>query len=394
MSKGYSESQCEPDVRTKRLSRPPRHLEDYEVEYSGFQHAYSPTSRMQPEPYRWESENEGAAGMTPFTRRHVTYRGDVTEDSGDHYGDKDAQTVIRQLREENRRLHKTIEDMTHSSERDETDSTQRPVPMPRTHLKTAKKHPPVPTPRLSKSPVTQMSNQCSDQAGKPVMDYGTAYSADEELEGEINLSGELSERRLQFTPKNRYVHKQPNQPCTSQPHHKIHVHAAHDQRNIPPQSQIRDHSSAADFRFRGQTDYTPGSHYHPSDFVQRTHSPATRESVYRGPNPSIPDFTVEDPRQFARLKISLDNLLPYDATEQFKYQILLEHLKFEEALLIADSYSNSRYPYSQTMQSLIEHYGQPHQLALQKIADLMYGPNIRSGDTQAFRKFALRVYIR
>ncbi len=112
-----------------------------------------------------------------------------------------------------------------------------------------------------------------------------------------------------------------------------------------------------------------------------------------GPIPSIPDFTAEDPRQFARLWISLDNLLPLDATEQFKYQILLEHLKFEETLLIADSYSNSRYPYTQTMQSLTEHYGQPHQLALQKIADLMDGPIIRSGDTQAFRRFALRVRV-
>lgn len=92
--------------------------------------------------------------------------------------------------------------------------------------------------------------------------------------------------------------------------------------------------------------------------------------------------------QYSRLK----NLLPYDATEQFKCQILLEHLKFEEALLIADSYSNSRYPYTQTMH-LTEHYGQPHQLALQKIADLMDGPNIRSGDTQAFRRFALRVRV-
>lgn len=401
MSKAHSESQCEPEVRSRRPSRPPRHLEDYEVDYSGFQHTYPPTSRVQTEPYRWESGNEGAVGMTPFTRWHATHRGDVTEDTGDQYVPQDAQTVIWQLREENRRLHKTIEDMKHSSEREETDSSQCPVPFPRTHssTKATKKPSPVPTPRLSKLAVAQMSDQISKETGKPVMDKGKEQSEDEELDCEINLSGELSEMKLQPTSKNRYVQYQPNSPnpCTLQSQHKISVHAAqsasyaHDQRHIPPKPQIRDPSPAADFRFRERIDYHPRQHFHPRDFVQRSHSPPTRESIYRGPSPSIPDFTVEDPRQFARLKISLDNLLPYDATEQFKYQILLEHLKFEEALLIADSYSNSRYPYSQTMQSLTEHYGQPHQLALQKIADLMDGPNIRSGDTQAFRKFALRV---
>lgn len=36
-------------------------------------------------------------------------------------------------------------------------------------------------------------------------------------------------------------------------------------------------------------------------------------------------------------------------------------------------------------------YGQPHQLALQHIADLMDGPNIRNGDVKAFRLFGLHV---
>ncbi|KAJ8412302.1 hypothetical protein AAFF_G00145690 [Aldrovandia affinis] len=43
------------------------------------------------------------------------------------------------------------------------------------------------------------------------------------------------------------------------------------------------------------------------------------------------------------------------------------------------------------MASLTSHYGQPYQLSLQRIADLMDGPTIRSGDTVGFRKFALRV---
>lgn len=40
------------------------------------------------------------------------------------------------------------------------------------------------------------------------------------------------------------------------------------------------------------------------------------------------------------------------------------------------------------MQALTELYRQPHQLALQRIAGLMDVPNIRSGDTRAFRLFA------
>lgn len=119
--------------------------------------------------------------------------------------------------------------------------------------------------------------------------------------------------------------------------------------------------------------------------------PSSNERTYRGPTPSIPKFTRDDPREFARLKLALENILPADATERFKYQVLCDHLKFEEALLIADSYSNSPYPYTDTMASLIKHYGQPHQLSLQRIAELMEEPTIRAGDTAGFRRFALRV---
>lgn len=91
------------------------------------------------------------------------------------------------------------------------------------------------------------------------------------------------------------------------------------------------------------------------------------------------------------MKIALENILPDDATERFKFQILMDHLKLEEALLVADSYSSSKYPFSDTMAALNKQYGQPHQLALQRIAELMDGPNIASGDIKAFRLFALQV---
>ncbi|XP_056618245.1 uncharacterized protein LOC130432771 [Triplophysa dalaica] len=114
-----------------------------------------------------------------------------------------------------------------------------------------------------------------------------------------------------------------------------------------------------------------------------------RKKTYTGPTPTIPNFNRPNPRDFARLRIALDNLLPREATERFKFQILVDHLKLEEALLVADSYSNSDYPFTDTMAALNQQYGQPHQLALQRIAELIDGPNIQSGDIKSFRLFAL-----
>ncbi|KAL0161429.1 hypothetical protein M9458_045154, partial [Cirrhinus mrigala] len=124
----------------------------------------------------------------------------------------------------------------------------------------------------------------------------------------------------------------------------------------------------------------------------RSPSPPTdQERVYRGPAPAIPDLIHPNPREFARLKIALENILPADATECLKFHILLEHLKLEEAQLIAESYSSSHHPYTNTMDALSQQYGQPHQLALQRIAELMDGPSIITGDIKTFRMYALRV---
>lgn len=129
-----------------------------------------------------------------------------------------------------------------------------------------------------------------------------------------------------------------------------------------------------------------------SSFLRTPYSDEPRrENTYRGPKPTIPSLTSPNPREFTRMKIALENLLPDDATERYKYQILTDHLKCEEASLVADSYSNSWQPYTDTMQALTKMYGQPHKLAVQRIAELMDSPNIRSGDVKSFRLFALNV---
>ncbi|XP_052415143.1 uncharacterized protein LOC127959801 [Carassius gibelio] len=141
--------------------------------------------------------------------------------------------------------------------------------------------------------------------------------------------------------------------------------------------------------------HVPGphmSHYTPSrDIPYQPLSAMVKEKEYHGPAPKIPLFIHRDPMEFSRLKLALMNLLPKDATELFKYQVLVDHLRLEEACLIADSYINSPMPYSDTMAALNEKFGQPHQVALKRIADVMDSPEIRRGDTAAFEKFALHV---
>lgn len=164
--------------------------------------------------------------------------------------------------------------------------------------------------------------------------------------------------------------------------------------------------SSPDRRYRPTHDY--GSYSHPDQYRPQdnryphqyspdrwqpdnwpqTPAPLSRPSPtgpYRGPQPTIPDLVHEDPREFARLKLALDNILPFNSTEHFKFQILTDHLKCEEALLIADSYINSPFPFSDTMRALTEMYGQPQHLALKRITKLMDGPNIRNGDIRAFK---------
>ena len=58
---------------------------------------------------------------------------------------------------------------------------------------------------------------------------------------------------------------------------------------------------------------------------------------------------------------------------------------------MADAYLNSRTPYSDTMAALNDKFGQPHQLALRKIASVLEAADIRRGDGAAFERFALQV---
>ncbi|KAM9802571.1 uncharacterized protein ACBT44_014811 isoform 3-T4 [Syngnathus typhle] len=179
-----------------------------------------------------------------------------------------------------------------------------------------------------------------------------------------------SPRRRYESSKERYSYEQTSRHRSPERHHRY-----RGSRYSPDQRERR----------------SPSPPWHNYKHRRPVTPPGGQERTYKGPTPTIPNFSLPNPREFARLRIALDNLLPRDATERFKFQILVDHLKLEDALLVADSYSNSDYPFSDTMAALNQQYGQPHQLALQRIAELMDGPNIQSGDVKSFRLFALNI---
>lgn len=132
---------------------------------------------------------------------------------------------------------------------------------------------------------------------------------------------------------------------------------------------------------------------------QKSHQPplnydpdsSTWGKTYHWLTPRIPSLTSPDPRQFMRMKIALENVLPEDATERLKFQILTNHLKCEEALLVANSFISSMQPYTEAMKMLTDMYGQPDRIIIQQIRALVNGPDIQTGDKHAFLIFVLRV---
>ncbi len=118
-------------------------------------------------------------------------------------------------------------------------------------------------------------------------------------------------------------------------------------------------------------------------------------SVHAAPRPKIPDFVNDNEREFANLKLTLDNLLEPHAEldEKYKYHILLEHLKLTEAQMIGQSCHHHPFPYSAAMQALQLQYGQPHQLAQSEIAAILTAPEVKLNEARSFQSFALCVHL-
>ncbi|XP_039514870.1 uncharacterized protein LOC120469772 [Pimephales promelas] len=140
-----------------------------------------------------------------------------------------------------------------------------------------------------------------------------------------------------------------------------------------------------------------GTSLHPSTLqpLKRSEYLVPHRPLHAAPQPKIPDFVNDNEREFANLKLALDNLLEPHAEldEKYKYHILLEHLKLPEAQMIGQSCRHHPYPYSAAMQALQLQYGQPHQLAQSEIAAILTAPEVKPNDARSFQSFALRVHL-
>ncbi|KAL4007454.1 hypothetical protein ACER0C_001306 [Sarotherodon galilaeus] len=121
------------------------------------------------------------------------------------------------------------------------------------------------------------------------------------------------------------------------------------------------------------------------------YSSSIRTHVYKLEGPSFPDLTSEDEIQYRLLRMALTNLLDPHETEHFKYHVLLDHLKVDQAKRLAISFSYAPDPYTQAIKALDERYGQPRQLALKELRNILELPPIRAGDGRTLDNFALRV---
>lgn len=90
------------------------------------------------------------------------------------------------------------------------------------------------------------------------------------------------------------------------------------------------------------------------------------------------------------LLMGLSYLLNPSESEHFKYHVLLDHLKVDQAQRLPLAFSYTSDPSTQALKVLDEHYGQPRQLALKELRNIRDLPPIRAGG-HALDNFALRV---
>ncbi|CAL9684695.1 unnamed protein product [Knipowitschia caucasica] len=115
-------------------------------------------------------------------------------------------------------------------------------------------------------------------------------------------------------------------------------------------------------------------------------------SSYGIPKPKLSAFSSGKESDFLLLK-GLDSVLsPHShLTEDYKYQVLLDHLKFPAALQIAKRYINSSTPYSSAMLALQQRYGQPRQLVQAELKSILTAPPVKAGDYQGMEDFSAAV---
>ncbi|KAL0147788.1 hypothetical protein M9458_056904 [Cirrhinus mrigala] len=134
-------------------------------------------------------------------------------------------------------------------------------------------------------------------------------------------------------------------------------------------------------------------HYYTSHTVTPGLMEMAIASSYGIPKPRLTVFSSGKESDFLMLKKGLDSILgPHrHLTEDYKYQVLLDHLQLPSAYQVAKRYVNSPYPYTNAMQALEQRYGQPRQLIQSELRAILNAPAIRPGDAQGFEDFAAAV---
>ena len=112
------------------------------------------------------------------------------------------------------------------------------------------------------------------------------------------------------------------------------------------------------------------------------------------PKPRLPYFESGKESDFVLLNMALENLLDIHAhlSEQYKFQVLMDHLRLPSAYKLAKSYMHASTPYTSALAALKAKYGQPRQLVQSEIASILHSPPVGLGDSNAFQDFALSVH--
>ncbi len=116
-------------------------------------------------------------------------------------------------------------------------------------------------------------------------------------------------------------------------------------------------------------------------------------SAYGIPRPTLPVFESGAESDFPLFKLAFDNLLSnhHHISEQYKYHVLLSHLKLSSAHQLAKSFMYHPQPYTAALQALQDKYGQPRQLVQSELGAILSTPPLKLGDANAFDSFALSV---
>ncbi|KAI2668771.1 hypothetical protein H4Q32_005566 [Labeo rohita] len=412
-------------ARPRRTVRQPTYLQDFEVQYAGLPRANVLLPQSTPQPHGPDDVQQyndyrdplmahpQASSIHHDQREEAVGSPDSLESSHlalepwylttDHWSEReepnlrraarssppDVQSAVHDLEQENRRLRaaqlsmrekitrlmeiqKSMQEMLINQSQSqksvpiaEPQVLLPPIPLPRVASRQSESPVPTPAPRAFPVPAPRRLSTPRDldpyaatvsyaQHGPPSEHpYANAFASD-------NVAGQISSSIVDT----RRVTQDTRQPTTTRRTSVI--------TTPPPFCYSQPHTTPANF---------PGTQA----------NTARQEILYRGPQPTIPDFSRRDPSEFARLKLALTNLLPDEATELFKYQVLVDHLKLADARLIADSFLNSSTPYSDTLAALTERFGRPDQLALSKIATIMDASDVQSGDTVGFERFVLQI---